>query len=190
LVVAEPRDAGESGSAAPLALAPRAGRLRRLARHLFCTRAGTRRLFPRTLLQQIEQACAAAEMRHDGEIRFAVESALPPVAILHGITPRARALALFSQLRMWDTQDNNGVLIYVLRADRAVEIIADRGISARVPPGEWAGLCAEVEGRFRLGRFAEGSHVAVEGVARLLERHFPVLSASPANELPNQPLLL
>ena len=189
-VVAEPRAAGEMHSVALGSRGRGFGRLRRLVEHLFCTRAGTRRLFPPTLLQEIERGCAASEARHAGEIRFAVETALHAGPILHGVTPRQRALTLFSLLRMWDTQDNNGVLIYVLRADRAVEIIADRGISARVQPQEWAAVCAEVEARYRLGRFAEGSHVAIDGVARLLERHFPLLTGAPANELPNQPLLL
>ncbi|HTT06559.1 MAG TPA: TPM domain-containing protein [Steroidobacteraceae bacterium] len=165
-------------------------RLLRLARHVCSTRAGTHRLFSPALLQQIEQACSAAEARHAGEIRFAVETSLPLAALWHGITPRERALALFAQLHIWDTEHNNGVLIYVLRADRAVEIIADRGINARVSPSEWQSVCREVETQYRAGRVAEGSKAAIAGVAALLEQHFPALRSAPANELPNQPILL
>jgi uncharacterized membrane protein len=183
LVVAEPRAAGE-------ARGPALQRLLRMLRHLCCTRAGTHRLFSPQLLEQIERGCAAAEMRHAGEIRFAVETALPLAPLWHAVTPRERALALFAQLHMWDTEHNNGVLIYVLRADRAVEIIADRGINARVSPAEWQSVCREVQTHYRAGRFAEGSQAAIAGVAALLERHFPALRTAPANELPNQPILL
>jgi uncharacterized membrane protein len=165
-------------------------RLARLLRHLCCTRAGTHRRFSPRLLQQIEQGCAAAEARHAGEIRFAIETSLPLAALWHGITPRERAVALFAQLHIWDTEHNNGVLVYVLRADRAVEIIADRGINARVSPAEWQSVCREVETHYRAGRFAEGSQAAIAGVAALLERHFPALRGAAANELPNQPILL
>jgi uncharacterized membrane protein len=161
-----------------------------MVRHACCTRIGTHRLFSPQLLQQIERSCAAAEERHAGEIRFAVETALPLAALWHGITPRERALALFAHLHMWDTEHNNGVLIYLLRADRAVEIIADRGITARVSPAEWQSVCRDVEAHYRAGRFAQGSQVAIAGVAALLERHFPALRNAPANELPNQPILL
>ena len=201
-MVAGPRVTGEGGRAAAAAAAPvpaagpsrpRAPLLRRLLRmlrHLFSTRAVTRRLFTPALLTEIEQACAAAEAHHLGELRFAVETALPPAAIWHGITPRERALAVFAQLHIWDTQDNNGVLIYVLRADRAVEIIADRGISAHVSVAEWQHICREVQTQYRAGRFADGSKAAIAGVAALLARHFPAPRAAPTDELPNQPILL
>jgi len=110
-------------------------------------------------------------------------------ALWHGTSPRARALELFARLHIWDTQANNGVLIYVLRADRAVEIIADRGINERVNAAEWEQVCREVEAHYRAGRYAEGSRAAVAGVARLLAEHFPAARAS-GNELPNQPILL
>lgn len=199
--MAGPRVTGETGRAAaapagapagapPRHRAPLLQRLLRMPRHLFSTRAGTHRLFPPALLAEIEQACAAAEAHHLGELRFAVETALPLAALWHGITPRERALAVFAQLHIWDTQDNNGVLIYVLRADRAVEIIADRGISAHVSAAEWQRICREVETQYRAGRFAEGSKAAIAAVAALLERHFPAPRAEPTNELPNQPILL
>jgi uncharacterized membrane protein len=147
--------------------------LRRVMRHLFSSRLHTRALFTRTVRAQVQSACAAAEAQHAGEIRFVVETALPLAAVCRGLTPRRRALQLFAQLHLWDTHHNNGVLIYVLRADRAVEIVADRGISAHVTPAEWEGICRDVEAHYRQARYLEGSLAAVNGVARLLARHFP-----------------
>src|SRR6202161_1491390 len=131
--------------------------LKRMLRHLFSSTARTRLLFPPAVLAQIETAIGAAEAQHSGEIRFVVETALPLSALWHHVTPRARALQVFAHLRIWDTHHNNGVLIYVLRADRAVEILADRGISARVGEAEWQGVWREVEAHYRAGRYAEGS---------------------------------
>jgi uncharacterized membrane protein len=161
----------------------------RLLRHLTTVELRTRMLFPPKLLTQIETAVADAERQHCGEIRFAIETSLPLPLVWRGVTPRARALQVFAHLHVWDTHANNGVLIYVLRADRAVEIVADRGISARVSELEWQGLCRAVEEQYRAHRYAEGSVAAVTGVARLLGQHFPP-GGSSVNELPNQPVLL
>jgi uncharacterized membrane protein len=156
---------------------------------LCTTTYGTRRLFSPAVLAQIEAAIGVAESQHSGEIRFVVESALPERSIWQRLTPRQRAVQVFAQLRVWDTHHNNGVLIYVLRADRAVEILADRGISSKVSEREWQAVCREVEGYYRTGRYAEGSSAAVAAVARLLGEHFPP-GGSGSNELPNQPVLL
>jgi uncharacterized membrane protein len=164
-------------------------KLQRLLRHLFATAARTRVLFSSAVLAQIEAAIGAAESQHSGEIRFVVETALPLSALWHNATPRARALQAFAHLHIWDTHANNGVLIYVLRADRAVEILADRGISERVSEAEWQAVCRKVELHYRAGRYAEGSSVAVASVARILGQHFPP-GGSGSNELPNQPILL
>jgi len=164
-------------------------KLTRALRHLCSTTAGTRVAFTPAVLAQIEAAIGVAEAQHAGQIRFAIETALPLTALWHNVTPRARALALFAHFRIWDTHANNGVLIYVLRADRAVEIVADRGISARVTSAEWEGVCRAVEADYRAGRYAVGSSAAVAGVARLLAEHFPA-SQPGENELPNQPILL
>jgi uncharacterized membrane protein len=164
-------------------------KLKRMLRHLFCSPARTRVLFSPAVLAQIEAAIGTAEAQHSGEIRFVIETALPLAALWHNVTPRARAAQVFAHLRIWDTHHNNGVLIYVLRADRAVEILADRGISARVSEAEWQAVCREVEAHYRAGRYGEGSSAAVAGVARLLGQHFPG-GGSGANELPNQPILL
>src|SRR5579872_3428204 len=143
----------------------------RMLRHLFTSRWRTRALFDAATLAKIEAAIGTAEAQHEGEIRFAIETALSLGALLHGLSPRARALQVFAQLHIWDTQHNNGVLIYVLRADRAVEIIADRGISAQVGEAEWQAVCREVEAHYRAGRYVDGSLAAVAGVARLIARH-------------------
>jgi uncharacterized membrane protein len=163
--------------------------LLRLLRHLTSTALRTRMLFSPQVLTQIEAAITQAEAEHSGEIRFAIETSLPLPILWRGVTPRARALQVFAHLHVWDTHANNGVLIYVLRADRAVEIIADRGVSARVSEAEWQGLCREVEQQYREQRYAQGSVAAVAGVARLLGQHFGPDGAG-VNELPNQPVLL
>jgi len=162
----------------------------RMLRHLFTSRWRTRALFDAAVLTKIQDACAVAETQHQGEIRFAVETALPLGALWHGVSPRARALQVFAQLHIWDTHHNNGVLIYVLRADRAVEIVADRGISAQVKDTEWQAVCRDVEVHYRAGRYVDGSLAAISGVARLIARHFPAGVAEEAQDLPNQPVLL
>jgi uncharacterized membrane protein len=161
----------------------------RLLHHLLASPVVTRRHFSAQVRGAIEAAIREAESSHAGEICFAIETSLPWRELLHDVTPPQRAVEVFARLRVWDTQANNGVLIYVLWADRAVEIIADRGISQRVARAEWEALCREVEGHYRAGRFTEGSRAAVAGVATLLGRHFPSAPAD-ANELPNQPILL
>ena len=161
----------------------------RFCRHVFATRAGTRRLFPPQALAEIEAAIKDVESRHSGEIRFVVETALDINELLNGLAPRARALEVFSHTRVWDTEANNGVLIYVLLADRDVEILADRGIASRVPPQEWETICREIESHYREGRFAQGSVAGIRSVGALLARHFPG-DKGDANELPDQPVLL
>jgi hypothetical protein len=163
--------------------------LARLVRHLTGSARRTRVLFSPQVRSQIEAAIGAAESQHAGEIRFAIETALPWHALWHNVAARARALELFARLHVWDTHANNGVLIYVLLADRAVEIIADRGINEQVSAAEWEQVCREVEAHYRAGRYAEGSRAAVAGVARLLAQHFPAARSS-GNELPNQPILI
>lgn len=163
--------------------------LQRLPRHLFASHWRTRRQFTPQIQAQIEAAITAAEATHDGQIRFAIETALHLSQLLRGLTPRQRALQVFAQLHVWDTQANNGVLIYVSMADRAVEIIADRGIAARVASAQWDGVCREVEKYYRASQFADGSLAAITGVAHLLRQQFPA-GDGPENELPNQPVLL
>ena len=139
----------------------------RLIRHVAATHWRTRMMFPRATLDAIEQAIARAERTHAGEIRFAIETALPPLHVLNGVAPRARALEVFAALRVWDTEPNNGVLIYVQLADRAVEIVADRGFEGRVGPAEWQAVCRLMEEQFRAGRFEAGSIAGVDAIGQL-----------------------
>jgi hypothetical protein len=162
---------------------------RRFLRHIFATRWTTRSRFAPEVLADIEAAIREAEALHAGEIRFAIETGLDLAELLQDLTPRRRALQVFGQLGVWDTAQNNGVLIYLLLADRIVEIVADRGIAAGIAQSEWDGICRDMERHFREGRFREGSVAGVRGVGQLLSRHFPGRRGD-KDELPNQPLLL
>ncbi len=164
-------------------------KLVRILRHMFTTRWTARRLFTRDALAKIEAAIQEVESRHAGEIRFVVETSLDFVELWQNVTPRERAIEVFSQLGVWDTENNNGVLIYVLLADHDVEIVADRGIAKRVSREDWEQICHEMEAHYRAGRFAEGSVAGIHAVGRLLARHFPD-GRPDANELSNQPVLL
>jgi uncharacterized membrane protein len=161
----------------------------RMLRHLCATRAGTRRRFPKAVLDSVELSISSAESRSSGEIRFVIETALEIADLRAGLMPRDRAIQTFADLHVWNTELRNGVLIYVLVADRDVEIVADRGAAAVIPPADWEAVCHQMEEHFRAGRFAEGAIAGVEAVGGLLERHFPRASAD-RNELPNQPALL
>jgi len=162
----------------------------RFLRHIFATRWTTRQHFGPTVLGAIEAAIRETEAQHGGEIRFAVETALDMAELVEDLAPRRRAMHVFVQLGVWDTAHNNGVLIYVLLADRAVEIVADRGIAARIPQSEWEAVCREMERLYRDKRFSEGSVAGVYGIGRLLARHFPGRRRDADDELPNQPVLL
>jgi uncharacterized membrane protein len=161
----------------------------RTLKHMFATRTGTRRRFPDEVLSSIEKSIQAVETRTSGEIRFVVETALDLADLRAGTTPRERAMRLFAHLHVWDTERRNGVLIYVLVADRDVEIVADRGAAAVIPPDAWEAACRQMEEHFRAGRFAEGSVAGVAAVGGLLETKFPFQSLD-RDELPNQPTLL
>jgi uncharacterized membrane protein len=140
-------------------------------------------------MQSIEAAIGASETRHSGEIRFAVESALDAPALLRGQSARGRALEVFSALRVWDTEANSGVLVYLLLADRDVEIVADRGIHGRVGAAAWEAICREMEARFAAGRYAEGVLTGIARIDEHLARHFP-RDAHDKDELPNAPATL
>jgi uncharacterized membrane protein len=161
----------------------------RILRHLATSHSGTGRRFPVAVMDSIEAAIGTAEARSSGEIRFVVESSLELSELWAGTTPRDRALQTFSDLHLWNTELRNAVLIYVLMADRDVEIVADRGAALRISPSEWEAACRLMEGHFREGRFREGALAGVEAVGGLLEREFPA-RADNRDELPNQPELL
>jgi uncharacterized membrane protein len=164
-------------------------RLARLLRHLFASAWTTRRAFPAVVLDRIEAAIAASEARHAGQIRFAVEAALHPLAVWRGVPAKDRALEVFSSLRVWDTEHNSGVLVYLLLADRDVEIVADRGIHRRVGEAGWQAICSDMERHFRAGRFEQGAVEGIDRLCALLAVHFPRGPAA-ANELPDRPVVL
>jgi uncharacterized membrane protein len=164
-------------------------KLSRLMRHLAASFWPRHHFFKSETLRMIETEISAAEKSHGGEIRFVVERHLTLGQLWHNLSARQRAVQLFSLLGVWDTAANNGVLIYVLLADRSVEFLADRGISAKVPAEEWGGLCRQVEHLFGAGDYTEGARVAIRGVAQHLGAHFPV-GAPHSHELPNQAVLL
>ena len=164
-------------------------RFKRFVRHLATDHRAVRRAFPKEDLGRIEAAISAGERNHAGQVRFVVEAALPLALVLSRQTPRERALDVFGRLRIWDTEDNSGVLVYLLLADRRVEIVADRGIHRKVGEGAWRSICHTMEKAFRERRFADGALTGIEAVSALLARHFP-RSGAATNELPDQPILL
>ena len=161
----------------------------RIGRHLVQHRWKQRRLFPPKALARIEQAIKAGEATHSGQVRFVVEGALDGAPLFRGQPARKRALDIFSQLRVWDTEHNNGVLIYLLLADRDVEIVADRGIDARVGAAGWEKVCVAMEKDFRAGLFEHGVIEGIQEVSRLLAQHFP-RGPGGRNELPDAPVVL
>jgi len=161
----------------------------RLFKHAFSA-GSARRRFPARVLDAIQQAIAQGETRHQDQVCFAIEGALPAARVLRGLTPRARADEVFSHLRVWDTRNNSGVLIYVLVADRAIEVLADRGIAARVAESEWAAICAAMRERFVKGEFEQGAIEGVTRVSDLLAQHFPADGSAKPNELPDRPVIL
>jgi uncharacterized membrane protein len=163
--------------------------IRRIGRHLLEHRWRLRRDFPPSVLAAIEQAIKAGEATHSGQVRFVVEGALDGAPLLRDQPARERALDVFSQLRIWDTAHNNGVLIYLLLADRDVEIVADRGIDARVGAEGWEKICREMETDFRARHFEAGVIKGIEAVSRLLAAHFPRAGRGP-NELPDAPVVM
>ncbi len=163
--------------------------LKRTLRHLMMPSWRVRQAFPSRTLDAIEAAVGEAEREHRGEIRFAVEAALHWPALRAGQAARARALDVFSLLRVWDTELNSGVLVYVLLADRAVEIVADRGISARVQASQWEAICRVMQEAFAAGQFEQGAVQGLRAIADLLRRHFAADGVNP-DELPNRPVVL
>ncbi|MEY9124020.1 TPM domain-containing protein [Bradyrhizobium yuanmingense] len=163
--------------------------IKRIARHLVQHHWRAKQIFPQAVLDRIEQAIKRGEVTHSGQVRFVVEGALDGRPLFRNQPARARALDVFSHLRVWDTAHNNGVLIYLLLADRDVEIIADRGIDAKVGTEGWETICRAMEAEFRLGRFEGGVISGIEAVSRELEKHFPKQGPH-ANELPDAPVVM
>jgi uncharacterized membrane protein len=162
---------------------------RRWARHLFMPPWAWRRAFPQATLDAIEVAVRESETRHGGEIRFAIENSLPGALAWRGMSGRERAIEVFSTLRVWDTEHNSGVLIYLLLADRDIEIVADRGIAARVEAGVWEQVAQTMEAAFRSGRFEQGALAGIARISDLLAEHFPPTGHNP-DELTNRPVIV
>ena len=161
----------------------------RLLRHLFACSA--RAVYPEASLHRIADAVHAAEQRHTGEICFAVEASLPWMEVLRGVDARTRANHVFAQLRVWDTQANNGVLVYLLLADRRIEIIADRGLAGLVSAEQWRGVCRLMEERLQAGDPEDAALAGVAAITDLLAEHFPQQpGVADENELPDMPRLL
>jgi uncharacterized membrane protein len=165
--------------------------LRRWLRHWFTTPQAVRRAFPESALTRIHAAIAATEATHSGEIRFAIEATLPWSYLRRGAPVRQRAVMIFSKLRVWDTEYNNGVLLYVELADHGVEIVADRGIARRVAAAEWQAICESLREHFRRGAFEEGVTQAIVRIGAQLTGHFPLEpGAQNPNELSDRPVIL
>jgi hypothetical protein len=162
----------------------------RVLRHLFSGPWLVRRYFTASALANIEAAIRHSESSHLGELRFVIEPGLHLFDLLRGKTARERALEMFSQLRIWDTEHNSGVLIYLSLAEHDVEIVADRGIHQRVGEGAWQTVCKEMESRFKQRQFEQGTIEGIASITALLQQHFPTDNNDHPNELPDAPLIL
>jgi uncharacterized membrane protein len=161
----------------------------RITRHLLRHHWQAKRVFPQAVLDRIEQAIKQSETMHSGQVRFVVEGALDGRPLFRNQHARERALDVFSHLRIWDTAHNNGVLIYLLLADRDVEVIADRGIDSKVGAAGWETICRAMEAEFKAGQFERGAIGGIEAVSRELARYFPPNGSHP-NELPDEPVVM
>ena len=160
----------------------------RLWRHLVTDRGAVNRAFSADDLRRIETAIADGERRHAGQLCVAIEAALPLACVWQRVSPRERALEVFGLLRVWDTEHNDGVLLYLLLADKDVEIVADRGIHARVGAAAWESICKSMEAAFRAGQYAEGVEAGIAAITGLLAVHAP--GAGGRNELSDRPVIL
>jgi uncharacterized membrane protein len=166
-------------------------KLKRIWRHRWTDQASVRRALPPEALGRLARRVAASERRHSGEVRISVEAGLPMSYLWRDATARERAIMMFGKLRVWDTAHNNGVLIYLLLAEHAIEIVADRGIDAHVSREEWAAMAQRMAAAFREGRFEDGLTQALEEVSALLVAHFPLAEGeADRNELPDAPVVI
>lgn len=168
-------------------------RLVRLLRHRWYDQGNLRRVLPPEALDRLTRRVQASEQRHSGEIRIYVEAGLPTSYLLRSgpvsAVTRQRALTLFGKLRVWDTELNNGVLIYLLLAERSIEIVADRGIDRHIPLADWQAMLARMGSAFRAGHFEDGLTQALEEVSARLVQHFPATPSANPNELPDAPVI-
>ena len=164
-------------------------KLKRLLKHFWLGSSAVKRCLPKSALDNIEQAIKQGEKNHAGQICFAVEASLDNRDLWANKTARQRAIEVFSELRIWDTEQNNGVLIYLLLADRDVEIVADRGVNTEIGKQEWEAICHEMETAFRHGKFEQGIVEGIRRVSQHLAKHYPSVDEN-INELPDRPVLL
>ncbi|WP_266158340.1 TPM domain-containing protein [Dyella silvatica] len=165
-------------------------RLQRLLRNVFGEWFAVRRCFSAGLLDEMTQAVAMGERQHKGEVCIAIESRLAPLAVLEGLDAPMRAAQAFGQLRVWNTEHNNGVLLYILMAEHRIEIVADRGIARHVAQDEWDAICTQMRERFVTGAWREGCLEGIAAVHVLLTRHFPGNDKAEPDELSDRPVLL
>jgi len=169
-------------------------RLKRLLKHRWLSEARLRAQIPDAMLSRLTHAVRASEQQHSGEVRIYVETALPLSYLWRPDSTssmvRARAVNMFGKLRVWDTEQNNGVLIYLLLAERAIEIVADRALTRHVSQAMWLDIVEHMRCAFKAGDFETGLQQALEQVSNLLILHFPLESGQRnPNELPDQALL-
>lgn len=163
--------------------------IKRWLLHIFMPPWRWRLAFPSAVLRDIEMAVKQSERQHRGELRFAIENALAPGRVWRGLSARQRAIEVFSNIRVWDTEENNGVLIYLLLADREVHIVADRAIARCVPQSEWDAVAQAMQKAFRQCDFRRGSLEGIERITIMLACHFPAGADNP-NELSNKPVIV
>ena len=198
---ASPNRASSASGSGSAAARPRSrwGVVQRVLRHLRVDAANTHRVLDAAALRRIEARVVASEARHSGEIRVCIETSLPLRELLGGQSVRARALALFGELRVWDTEHNNGVLIYLLVAEHAIEIVADRGLTRHVDAPGWQRIITPMQAAFRAGHFEVGLNAAIDAIDALLDERFGLNPAEPVeanmkppnpNELPDRPWVL
>jgi uncharacterized membrane protein YgcG len=160
----------------------------RILKHRWLDETDAERALDEAAMQRLAQRVIGSEKRHSGEIRVCVEAGLPLSYLWRGAPPRERALAMFGKLRVWDTRHNNGVLIYLLLAEHAIEIVADRGLNQHVGDLQWQAVVARLREALRAGRFEQGLNDAIDAVDALLAQHFPLAPGAPnPDELPNRP---
>lgn len=163
--------------------------IKRFFRHVLTMPWQVRRHFSATAMYNIQAAIRDSELKHSGEIRFVVEAALHPLQLMRGITPRQRAIELFAQLGIWDTEHNSGVLVYLMLADRAVEVVADRGVHGHVGTQGWEQICRDMQLAFRHGEFEQGVLTGIAQIGEVLQTHFPPDDEN-KNELSDNPVIL
>ncbi|MFT3719097.1 MAG: TPM domain-containing protein [Pseudorhodoferax sp.] len=161
--------------------------LKRYAKHRWHDVHDAQRAVDAAMQQRLEQRIAASEQRHTGEVCICVEAALPPSYLWRGASARERALALFGKLHVWDTEHNNGVLIYLLLAEHAIELVADRGLNRHVDAARWQAMASHLSDALRAGRLEDGLTMALEEVSAVLVEYFPLAAGTARpNELPNR----